>query len=56
MSQALMTLCCACMAAALCEQMLDGSRFLPAVRLVLGMELAAMAVSAVSAIWKILNG
>ena len=56
MNQALMTLCCACMAAALCEQMLDGSRFFPAVRLVLGMELTAMAVSGLPELWKILNG
>lgn len=56
MNQVLMGLCCACMAAAFCEQMLDGSRFFPAVRLVLGMEMAAMAVSAVSGLWKTLNG
>lgn len=56
MNQALMSLCCACMAAALCQQMLDGSRFFPAVRLVLGMELAAMALAAATGVLKILNG
>ena len=55
MNQAVITLCCICMAAALCEQMLEGSRFLPAIRLALGMELTMMAVSAVSALLNILN-
>ena len=56
MKQAIFTLSCICMAAALCEQILDGSRFFPAVRLVLGMEIAAVSVSAILNVWKMLNG
>lgn len=56
MSQALMTICCVCMAAALCEQLLDGSRYFPAVRLVLGTEIAAMAVAGLLKLWQMVNG
>ena len=56
MNQVLMSLCCACMAAAFCEQMLGGSRFFTAIRLVLGMEMAARALFAATGLWKTLNG
>ena len=45
--QALMRMCMICMAASLCEQILDGRCFYPAVRMVLGMELAAMVLGCV---------
>ena len=56
MRQAMMTVSCICLAAALCGQLLDGSRYFPAIRLVLGMEMAAMAVSGLLELWKMLNG
>lgn len=45
MRQAVLTAASLCMLAALCEQLLDGSRFFDAVRLALGLEIAWVAVS-----------
>lgn len=56
MQQAMLSLFCICMAAALCEQLLDGSRYLPAVRMALGFELAAQAAAGLLHLWKTLNG
>ncbi len=56
MKQAIMAISCICLAAALCEQMLDGNRYFPAMRLALGMEMAAMAVSGLMRAWDMLNG
>lgn len=56
MRQAMITLGCICLAAAVCEQMLDGSRYFPAVRLALGLELASLALSAGLELVKMLNG
>ena len=45
-----------CMAAALCEQLTRQSRFFPAIRLALGLRIAAVAVTAVCGAWQMLNG
>ncbi|MBQ8507915.1 MAG: hypothetical protein IJ466_10865 [Clostridia bacterium] len=56
MQQTILAVSCICMAAALCEQLLDGSRYFPAVRMVLGLQIAAAAVSGILKLWKMLNG
>lgn len=45
MRQAIETVAGLCLMAALCEQLLDGSRYFPAVRLALGLEIAWAAIS-----------
>ena len=49
MKQFLTTVSALCMAAALCEQLTRQSRFFPAIRLALGLKIAAVAVTAVCA-------
>ena len=56
MNAALMTVSALCMAAALCEQLTRQSRFFPAIRLALGLRIAAVAVTAVCGAWRMLNG
>ena len=56
MKQLLMTVAALCMAAALCEQLTRQSRFYPAIRLALGLKIAAVAVTAVCGAWRMLNG
>ncbi|MDO5322762.1 MAG: hypothetical protein Q4G06_01985 [Clostridia bacterium] len=56
MKQLLMTVAALCMAAALCEQLTRPSRFYPAIRLALGLRIAAVAVTAVCGAWRMLNG
>lgn len=56
MGRTVTSICCICVAAALCEQMMDGSRYIPAVRLAVGMEIAAAAVSGLLKLWEMLNG
>lgn len=56
MRQLVIAISCICMVAAICEQMLDGSRYFPAIRTALGMRFAAVAVSGILAAWKMLNG
>lgn len=45
MRQAILTVTSLCLMAALCEQLLEGSRYFGAVRLVLGLEIAWAALS-----------
>ena len=52
----LMTLAVLCMAAALCEQLTRQSRFFPAIRLAIGLRIAAVVVAAVCGAWRALNG
>ena len=52
----LMTVAVLCMAAALCEQLTRQSRFFPAIRLALGLRIAAVVVTAVCGAWRALNG
>lgn len=56
MKAALMTVSALCMAAALCEQLTQKSRFFPAIRLALGLKIAGVAVAAVCGAWHALNG
>ena len=56
MKQLLMTVTALCMAAALCEQLTRQSRFFPAIRLALGLKIAAVVVTAVCGAWRMLNG
>ncbi len=44
------------MAAALCEQLTQQSRFFPVIRFALGLEIATVAVTAVCGAWRALNG
>lgn len=52
---ALYAAACICMAAALCEQIMDANRYFPAVRLALGLQLAAAAVGVLVRCAKLLN-
>lgn len=56
MKQLLTTLTALCMAAALCEQLTRQSRFFPAIRLAMGLRIAAVVVTAVCGAWRMLNG
>jgi len=56
MKQVLLVIAGLCMAAAICEQLMDGSRFFPAIRLVLGLEIASVVVSGAIQAWEMLNG
>ena len=56
MRQMLMTVCALCMAAALCEQLTRQSKFFPAIRLALGLRIAAAVVTTVCGVWQTLNG
>lgn len=55
MRQIVLGISCICMAAALCEQLLEGNRFFPAVRMVLGLQIAAAAVAGILELWNMLN-
>ena len=55
MRQAIETVAGLCLMAALCEQLLDGSRYFPAVRLALGLEIAWLAVSLLDQVRHVLN-
>lgn len=50
----LMTVAVLCMAAAFCEQLTRQSRFFPAIRLALGLRIAAVVVTAVCGAWRAL--
>ena len=56
MKQLLTTVSALCMAAALCEQLTRQSRFFPAIRLAIGLRIAAVVVAAVCGAWRALNG
>lgn len=56
MKQFLTAVSALCMAAALCEQLTRQSRFFPAIRLALGLKIAAVAVTVVCGAWRMLNG
>lgn len=56
MKQFLAAVSALCMAAALCEQLTRQSRFFSAIRLALGLKIAAVAVTAVCGAWRMLNG
>lgn len=53
---ALMTVAALCMAAALCEQLTQQSRFFPAIRFALGLKIASVLVVAACGAWQVLNG
>ena len=55
MRQAVLTIASLCLIAALCEQLLSGSRLFSAVRLALGLEIARVAVALVDGFLKILD-
>lgn len=55
MTKSLYAAACICMAAAICEQIMDTSRYFPAVRLVLGLQIAAAAAALLLKCAKILN-
>ena len=55
MRQAILTISSLCLMAALCEQLLGGSRLFGAVRLALGLEIAGVAVALVEGLLKILD-
>ena len=50
-----MTIASLCMLAALCEQLLGGSRLFGAVRLALGLEIAGVAVALLEGLVRMLN-
>lgn len=55
MSNTLYAAACICMAAAICEQIMDADRYFPAVRLALGLQLAVAAVGALLRCTRLLN-
>lgn len=55
MTKSLYAAACICMAAAICEQIMDTSRYFPAVRLALGLQIAAAAAALLLKWAKILN-
>ena len=55
MRQAILTIASLCLIAALCEQILCGSRLFGAVRLALGLEIAGAAVALVEGLLRILD-
>lgn len=55
MRQAILTAASLCLLAAVCEQLLDGSRLFGAVRLALGLEIAWAAVSLLEGLLDVLD-
>ena len=55
MRQAILTIAALCLMAALCEQLLGGSRLFGAVRLALGLEIVSAAMRLLEGVLEILN-